>query len=511
MSGALPWRREAPTALAAVGVAAAGVFGRFGYAYGQGDHDDVLAPVLHRLDPSLLVRDAFVLGQDGMTVRAAFQGAVAALADLIGLPEAVALGYVVSLLGVAAGAYALARTVLDDRLGAALGTVLALVVAPRWTLGGNSLVAGLLVPEMTAWALALPAYALVARGCWLGAGALLGVAAWVHPLVGLLSGGALGLAALWGALAGERARLGGPLRFGLAFATVASVFVVPALVRQAAEAGAVLPDGLSGFDLYARWRFPHHYLPTAFGARRWLQVGALAAAGAAGLALCHRRGLLRQSSFVVRLGVVIVAVCAVVGSAVVGLESLAAARLQVFKLTLPLGLLLCVGVGGAAASAIPAPRRSLRVGLAAAVVVIGLGIARGTSLTDLRSPAVATWARSSTAPDALFAVPPSVTWFRVHAGRSALVTWKAVPFRLDLAAEWARRHRAQAPAAFADGPTPTPEALDEAFASGAGWAEAAQRYGLDYALRPATAGGPVPYPEVYRDARWAVYALRDGR
>lgn len=502
-------QREWASGVLAVLAATAGVFGRFGYAYGRGDHDDVLAPVLRRLDPSLFAADAFVLSQDGMTVRTAFQGVLAGLSHLFPLPLVVGTLYMVVLAAVAAGAYRLGRTVLTDRLGAALGVVIALVVVPRWTLGGNSLVGDALLPESAGWAFALPAYALAADRQWLKAAVLLGLAAWFHPLVGLLSAGALGLVALWDAAAspdGRRA-LGEAVRFGVVFGAVASVFVLPALLRQSAEAGAALPGGLSGYEFYALWRFPHHYLPTTFGAGRWLRFLALLAAGGAGLFVCAQTGRLARRDFVLRLGVVVAVLCVIVGTVAVAADSLAAARLQVFKLTLPITVLLSLGVGGALAAAVPRSWRSVRIGATLAAAFAVAACVRGASRVHTESPEAAVWAEHVAPTDALFLVPPSATWFRVHAERSVLATWKAVPFRLDLAADWLQRHRTQASAAFAADPTPPLAALDDAYNTAEGWPEATRQFGADYAVRATGVGAPAPYRIAFQGDEWTVYDL----
>ena len=411
-----------------------------GITYGDGDHDDLLPPVLARLDPGLFVGDVYVQSQlDGITVRTAFHAILTGLGHLAPLPVVVVALHVLTLAAAGAG-LALVGARLTGRRLAGVGTaLLAGVAVPAWTLGGNAVVYGLLTPEGMAWPLVLVAIAGILRGRWAAPGVLLGLAAWLHALAGLLSLGALALA--W---AGCGLRRETPTwrpaagLFGLGLA-VAAPLVVPALVRQSAEAGAALPYGLDAFRLYAELRFPHHLLPTAFGPRAWASFGLLAGLGGLAWAALRRRG--RSVSAPVWFAAVVAGLAAVATVGILGLESLAAARAQVFKLTVLVNVVACAGLAGLLASAVEpqVPRWSAAAGGLALLVAVGVASAVGARAVTpaAEDPAIADARRSPR--DAVWLVPPSATAFRVGSERAAVATWKAVPFRADLAAEWARR------------------------------------------------------------------------
>ena len=504
----------------AVGGAVAGLHvARWGYVYGSGDHDDVLPPILARLDPSLFAQDWFVQTQlDGVTIRTAFQLLVAALAGLTGLPGAVAVLHVAVLGVVGAGVFEIARGLGATDRGAALGALLACVAVPTWTLGGNAVVYSILAPESVGWALAVPAVALFAHERRLAAGALLGVTAWMHPLVGGLVTIVLGAA--WSVqVARDRGRgVGSLLAFGAMAAAVAAPVVGPILLRQSAEAGAAL--GLDPFVLFARIRFPHHLYPPAFHLGSWARFGLLfATGGAAFVWLGRSSSAFDREGLGRRLLVAILALCTSLGVFVVLTESLSLARVQVFKLTVLAAVLLALALGAAA------DRLLARLGAPSlprlpgpALLVIGVaGFVLAAALVAFRPQAsdpldaVAAWAREATPRDAVFVVPPSSTGFRIASNRAVVATWKATPFRADLAGHWLGRLGAMtgsnltrlSPAAGG-----TVERLDRLYArpDDGRWPALRERFGADFAVVPAGSEGDMPV--AHRAGPWTILDLR---
>jgi hypothetical protein len=508
-------------------------FWRWGYAYGGGDHDEILPQVLHLLDGDLFSRDWFVQSQaEGVTVRTAFVWMLRVLCLALPLPIAVALVHVVVLLATIDGAYRLGFTLVPDRVGATLGAFAATVLVPHWTLGHNALTYNILVPEAVAWALALPAIRLFVEGRRLGAAGLLGLAGWFQALVGVQTTMVLGLVALWEALAERSPRqLGRAVAFGAVFALVAAPVFVPVLLTPpdpAAEAVA----RYSAFRVLAETRVPHHYLFLSFGWGNYVRFGLMAAAGLAALIALRRRGLLRSSRFVLRFLAVIAGVCVIAFALTEGMPVLFVAKLQLFKLTVLATTVLAILTAAWIATTLPERTRTLatrvlemrRWGWTAvaggAILTIALaagGVGRPAAkffpLTYARSDLaeVERWVRANTSAEALFLIPPSNTTFRIHARRSVVVNFKPTPYQEGAIHVWLDRLSAVAPAPLPErGGLAFARALDEAYAANdpADWARLAERFGAEFALVDARRTPRPPLGEpVVRVGNWAVYPL----
>ena len=515
-------RAGRPPAFVVAGLVAAHL-ARWGYDYGGGDHDELLPPLLHRLDPSLFTRDAFVLQQlDGLSVRTAFRAVLGVLAEAVPLEVAAGLLYVAVLAAMAYGTVRLAYAWVPDRVGAALGAFLALVAFPYWSLGANALTYRSLLPEGVAWALAVPAVLGFVRGRRLAAGVLLGVAAWFHLLVGFQTALVLGVVTLWGAA--ERrsaAEAWGAVRFGLVAAAVAAPLAVPAVLSNPLVAG----DGLGGrstFEVLARLRLPHHYLFFSFPTGALVRFGLVLAGGAAALWWLRRRGVLRHGDVVVRFVAVVGVLCALA----VGLTEVAsvtvAAQLQLFKLTVWVTALLSLVVGAALAQALPGALRQPAEGLwdrpalGLALVVAAVGAAAvlaPEAVAGRYRPAahaasdlgrVERWLGRHTPADALVLVPPSNSTLRVTARRSVVTDFKTMGLDLE-------RLLRVAPAPVpARGGLGWQAALDSAYAArpADAWAPLADAFGADLALVDLDATAtPPPRPPAYRQGRWAVFQV----
>ncbi len=503
---------------------------RFGYGFGDGDHDELIPSAMALLDPRLFGRDWLVQYViDTVNVRTAFVWLVATAGRVAPLPVAVAALHGMVFLAAGAGLYALGVTLTRSRTAAALGTALALAVTPAFTLGGNAVVAPMLVPEGVAWALVLPAVALALRRRVVLAGVLLGVAAWVHLLTGLLPALALGAVALW--RAAERAPgapLGHALRLGAVFAVTALPVLLPVGLGQVGATAA--GGGPSPFYIHAVFRNPFHHLLSAFPAGQHVRFWGLLALGAAGLWAMRRWGAAQYAPEVVRLWIVtlVAGALAAVFVEVVPVELVA--KLQLFKLTVLANVLATLTAAGGAVAFARAhgtgrltPGR-LRWGRAAlwlsgGVAALALiGAAAGTGpLASRVAPrqhaatplaAVETWARERTPQGALFAVPPSVGTFRTGAQRALIANWHAFVFDDAAMGEWYARLYAVAPIAA---PSPTADRkplLDAAYAARTApqWRRIGARYGVDYVVERRGAP-PLPFPVAYRNEAWAVYAL----
>lgn len=502
---------------------------KHGVTYGVGDHDEMLPQLLRMMDADLYPRDWFVVEQGGrFTVRTPFLWLLRVVAFVMPVGAAVGVVQAAGLVAVGAGVYRLARALGVERAAAALATVVAVGVVPTWALSGSALAFRALVPEMLAWAVALPAMVWVIEGKTVRGGALLGAAAYLQLLVGALTTGVLGLALVLGALGGtSRERWARALRLGGAALAVALLLV--ALVLHDRSTGPPIPaDGLSSYFLIAELRLPHHYLPSLFGADRWLRFAMVAVPGLGALAWLRRRG--RPLVFVERFGLAVALVCGVAWPLVEAADSLFVAQLQVFKTTVPLVTLLVIAIAAAGLDALPARLGALAAwpmdrprwawaGTLAAVALAGVLVAAGPLratagplVRDADEVAVEAWARANTPVDALFVVPPSNTSFRTASRRSVAITYKPTSFQEGSTHVWYDRLLTVAPRAAA---SPArgfafAEALDAAYAANDAddWRRIADQWGADYALvdREATPTPPASEP-AFASGRWAVYPL----
>ena len=500
---------------------------KHGYAYGTGDHDEMLPQLLRLLDPDLYPRDPFVVEQGArFTVRTPFLWLLRAVCLVLPPPAALAAVWAAGLAAVAAGVFALGRALSVDRPPAALATVVAVGVISTWTVSGSALAFRALVPEMLAWALALPALRWAVRGEAVRAGVFLALAAYLQLLVGALTTGVLALALVLGARGGTaRERWAEALKLGGAALAVALPLAVLVL-RDRATGPPVPADGLPSWFLIVELRLPHHYLPSHFGAGAWLRFGTVAAAGTAALLWLRQCG--RPLVFAERFALAVALVCAAAWVLVEGAQSLLVAQLQVFKTTVPLVALWVTAAAAAGFGALPyrlreaaeAPfRRPAAAWAATLAAAVGVALLLAGPLQprlDVRRPADARaaerWAATQTARDALFVVPPSNTWFRSGSRRSVAVTFKPTAFQEGSTHVWYRRLLQVAPAA-AGSPTrgfAFAQALDDAYAHNApsDWRALAATTGADYALVDAEhTVSPPPGRPVFQSGRWAVYAL----
>ena len=505
---------------------------RLGFAYGVGDHEELVPQLLRLLDPTLFPRDPYLLAEDGhFSVRFVFLGMLRGLSAVMPPEAAFFTLTAASWVGVSWAAYRLAFTLVASRAAATLA-VLGSLVTVYWVPGGNALFSATIVPEPLAWVPCLLATEAFLRGRPLPAAALLGVAAWMQPLMGLQMGLLLGLVALWQAADGESGRaVGRAAAFGVTFFVVASPILIPTLLTQAGNP-PVPDDGLTTFRVTAELRQAHHYLLFSQPASVLVKFGLVIAAGLGGLALLRRRGGARYLQTTLRMLAVIAVLVVFYVAMTEGAESLTVAKMQFSRLLVVAKLVLVTWASGAIAGRFPAPRRAVltrivdrpAVAWTASGALLALTVA--LAVADVGRPGamwkirdhtesdlyrLERWVEAETPRDAVFLVPPSMSAFRTFALRSVAINFKPTTFRDEAMHEWLARIRTVAP-------TPLPERgglgwqadLDRAYHahSRASWAELAETFDADYALvdttllqtpptdRPAAAAGP-----------WAVYDL----
>ena len=540
-----PFQRVGPPAFVVVLLALA-CYWRIGYAYGTGDHEELLPQLLRALDPTLFPSDPYLLAEEqAFSVRFVWLWTLRAACLVVPPPVAVFAFSVLAWAAVMAAAFRLSATLVPSRTAATLA-VLACVATIYWTPGSNAFITTTYAPESIAWAPALLAVAAFARHREIAAAVLLGVTAWVQPLMGLQLGLLLGLVGLWRMADGDPlGALRRALAFGAVVFAVASPVLVPTLLTQVGT--PPLPDdGLTTFFVTAWLRQAHHYLLSAQPLGTLAKTALLVAAGLAGLVVlrrptaaaspprepraAHVRFAMRTLAVVAGLVVFYVAMTE-------GAESLTVAKMQFFRLTLVAQLILLTWAAGGAVALLPARWRTWGEGLferrrwgwalslSLLAITVGLAVAdvgrpgamwrpREHRATDLYR--MERWIARSTPRDALFLVPPSTETFRSHALRSVAINFKPTTFRDDAMHAWLARIRTVAPAPLPDrsgglaAVTAWRASLDAAYHAHTPpeWAALADTFDADYALvdRAATPTPPAGAPEATA-GRWAVYRL----
>ena len=504
---------------------------RFGYDYGASDQDEFLPYLLHRLDPELLAQDWFVLTQaSSFGIRTYFVMLLQAIALVVPVWLVILILYMGAWLLIAGAVYERGYAVTRTRLAAGAAVVVALVLTPQWTLGGNDLVHSMLVPSMCGWGLGLWGIVFFLRYRPGQAAFLLGAATWLQALVGLQLAGLLGLILLWRLIAN---RGGGRhlLLFAGVYAMAALPVLGPLLLQQLSGATPV-EDAPSMFYILAQFRVPHHYLFYSFPARSLVRFGALMVLGLTSLVLLHRRQRVHYSTFLIRTLGCIAGLCVLAFLFTEIRPVFFVVQLQLFKTTVLAKLLFVILICGGVFAWLPAPfaRPLDRLmdlkgwGLAAVLgiwllaigsVFLGFEVLRAKAgpLAHKGTPTeqVETWARTQTPRDAVFAVPPSWSGFRSRARRAIVVNYKAFPYRDRLNLTWFERLTQMAPISLPQRSGPAiQDSLDAAFLRQPVPAlhRLADRYDFDYVVRdrrftPASSS----FEQVYISGEWIVYRI----
>ncbi len=421
------------------------------YGFGDGDHDDFVPHLLHLLDPGTLATDWYVASQaEQFGPRTVFLYVMLLPSKLLGPSTAFAVGFLACFGAIAAAIYALTFEITRDRLTAAGAVVAVLLATPKFTLGGNDIVGPQLSPSLAAWTLSIWGMVMHLRQRTAITALLFGLAASLQALVGLhvaLLGGVL---MLW------------EHRPWRAIFTYAGIFVGCAIlalgpmVLQQWHASTTEP---SLFYILFEFRAPHHYIPTRFYRPSALAFFGLLVMGLVSLRLIPSD----QRVFPLRALGIIGGMCLI---GLVGIElfrSEFVGKLQLFRMTVFAKVVLALLVSAAIGRHLPQTVRRLadwvfdhsRLATLGAVLVLGMLTALSPDALGFRPPPVTTespaplqvaeWARTSTPPEAIFAIPPSWHTFRSKAERGVVVTFKAVPFTNEYNLEWFHRILAIAP------------------------------------------------------------------
>lgn len=507
---------------------------RFGYDYGTSDQDEIIPFLLHRLDSGLFTNDWFVQAQaDAFNVREYVVLLLQGLSSILPVWISVLLVYVASWVAIAVAVFGIARMILGERTGAIAAVVLALVVTPQWTLGGNETVHSMLVPSMLAWAAGLWAVFHALKGRNTTSALLLGLATCFQVLVGLQLAGLLAVSLLL-----QGFDLKKFLRFGVVYLLFSMPALGPLVYQQFSTSPANDIHEVSLFYILAEFRNPHHYLPSEFPSRSYVRFGLITSAGIWGYIHLRKFHLITNPSFVkaafftTLLFMTTGLVCTEV------FPVLFVAKLQLFKITVFARIVLITLACGAFVQVVPGWFRQFserllnnRLFLTGLVLSAWLAVtlasfAQVDFFTKRWGPynreksdlgRIETWAQAETPRDALFAIPPSVSSWRSHTKRALVINFKAFPYDDELMFSWYERLMdvAPIPPGTAGGGVVLAR-LDHAYEnlSPARMAEIAGKYGITHFVRSTPLTPHPSFQQVYTAGEWAVYAVSnsgDGR
>ena len=485
-----------------------------GYGFGYSDQDEVIPYLLRLLDPSLFAEDWFVTYQtEHFGPRTYFVWLAFGMAKVLDVYGAFVGLYLAAWITTACGVFALARDILRDSVAAAAAVAVVLLLTPKFTLGGNDLVASMLTPSVPAWSLAVWSLVYGVRGRVVRSAVLAGLATWLQAVVGLQAAMLIGLLLLR-----SSAHSRPPYVFALAFGLAALPALGLLAIQQLSAAPATEGPGL--FYTLFEFRAPHHYLLTSFTRISALGFGLLVLLGLAGYRRLRAHLAAEHRRFVVRT-LCIVAGCGAVSFVATEVMTIATiAKLQLFKMTVVAKVVLAILLCGAVASWLPSVVRSAAEALfdysrytsgAALLVACTLLLASPSALGLRPTPPrpLEEWARSATPRDAVFAVPPSWDGFRSQAQRAIVINYKAFPFLPGLEAEWLKRMVATAPITLpARGYPGMLDSLDYAFLqlSASELREIGQQYGASYFARNQRLDAP-DFEVVHTDGAWSIYHM----
>lgn len=508
---------------------------RFGYDYAHSDQDEFIPYLLHRLDPALFAKDWLVhIQSTEFSVRTYFVWLVQFFSTIVPVWLAILILYAASWLCIAWAVWKIAWYLTTDRLVASGAVFVTLIATPVWTMGGNDLVHGMLVPSMAGWALGGLAICLFLKFRPLAAAVLLGVTCWMHALVGLQLAALLCITQLLAWRERER-----PLQSLAAFFFVFSACALPTLgpiFYQQILATTSQEADPSLFYIMAEFRNPHHYLPGSFHPKRMLGFALIAGTGLAALAWQPVRQQLHHKKFLLCILIAIAGFCITGWVFTEIVPVLAITKLQLFKATVLAKALLIIAAGSAVSALLPhGIRRMLhgflrhgRIGAivvaAAWVVTMVLTLPENGYLRNRVGPwqraaapigAVQKWVQTHTPHDAIFATPPSLSSFRSEAQRAIVVNHKAIPFTDRHMITWFERLTDLAPVGRPERGAPDLlHKLDTAFESltERQLVELGQQYGFHHVLRSTPIPGPLyTFRQAFTTGNLFVYERSDHR
>lgn len=248
-----------------------------GYHAFDGDQAYRLPLLIDRQNASVYATDPFVRAFDAFNPHRGYLALIDWASRPFGLATALAALFLLTFTATAEGVDSLARSCWPEFGGRVGWVALTLVLlAKAGNVGTNHLFEATLLDRLVGFGLGWLALASTLaeprRGAWAGA-AWLGLAAWVHPSVGLQVG--LTLGATWGVWSLRPGRFGVSRSTCLAAIGALGLALAPALAFNAGQAGRLF-EGLPVGEfrtLAVLIQGPQHMLPSTWRASQWLAWG----------------------------------------------------------------------------------------------------------------------------------------------------------------------------------------------------------------------------------------------
>jgi hypothetical protein len=396
-----------------------------------------LAKARHFWNPAWLAGDFFLGSADAHRV---FYVTFGPLACLLPLPVAAWIGRFLTW-GLLAWSWRRLSWALVPRPWLAVlsaGLLVALIdgaaVSGEWLVGGVE-------AKGFAYVLVFLAIESVIRERWGRAFALLGGATALHVLVGGWTAVAVG--GCWLMTADKQATLPRVALGAAIGAVLALPGIVPALLLNR-EAPAEIVRQAN--EIYVYERLPHHLVPQAFAADRWLRYFAAVAAWLALCALTPAEAGLRRFRWIVHASLAIAALGLLVAMLQGVDRDLAASLLRFYwfrlaDVLLPAGLAVGLTSYVAWSGRLRPAASQFALGFAVALVAAHLfalaiqrrpgTIPRGDAATKVANyedwRKTCTWIGQNTPVDAVFMIPRGAQTFKWYADRSDVGCWKDVP------------------------------------------------------------------------------------
>lgn len=245
-----------------------------GYHSHEGDQAYRLPLLIHQQDAATFADDPFVRAFDTFNPHRGYLWLLDHASRPFGVPPALAGIYVLTFAITCVGLDRLARAIWPDE-GTAVGFVaIALVLlALAGNIGTNHLFEPILVERLIAFALGWNSFALLAAGrpgtSWKVPG-LIGLAAWIHPSLGLQLALLIATSSVvWGLFP---SRSGESLRSSLSLVCLLGLALVPSQLLVAEQSGALF-RGLAPehYRLIAAFiQSPQHMIPHLWRLPQWL-------------------------------------------------------------------------------------------------------------------------------------------------------------------------------------------------------------------------------------------------
>ncbi len=304
-----------------------------GYHSFDGDQAYRLPLLLDQQNKATYATDPFVRAFDVFNPHRGYLAVLDAASRPFGLATGLFGLFALTLAATMVGVDRLARAVwpaLGVRVG--LAAVVLVLLAKGGNIGTNHLFEATLLDRLVAFALGWLALASAVanpkRGARISA-PLLGLAAWIHPSVGLQI--TLTLAAAWLVWGAWPGRLGVTLAGAVGSVALLALALVPGLSLVAGQSGRLL-EGMP-LDEFRHWAVevqgPQHMLPSTWRMSQWLAFGCYPTL--AGLAYFGQKGELGRGSAAIRFGMLLFVNLISLTLAYVAVEVVADLRVTLFQ------------------------------------------------------------------------------------------------------------------------------------------------------------------------------------